>query len=102
MWDVWDVGCLGCGMLGMWDVQDMRYSECGMFAGLWDVDLKNDEFQQMNLLRRGSKKKKVLEENSINTKLNSLRSSKLPKLTEKYNNLLKLCELCIIPDDDHE
>ena len=40
MWDVqdvecWDVGCSGCGMFGMWDVG------CGMFAGMWDVDLRN-------------------------------------------------------------
>ena len=40
MWDVqdvgcWDVGCLECGMFGMWDVG------CGMFAGMWDVDLRN-------------------------------------------------------------
>ena len=35
MWDVRDVGCLGCGMFGMWDVG------CGMFAGMWDVDLQN-------------------------------------------------------------
>ena len=33
MWDVWNVGCLGCGMFEMWDV------ECGMFAGMWDIDL---------------------------------------------------------------
>ena len=37
-WDVRDVGCLGCGMFGMWDVWDV---ECGMFAGMWDVDLQN-------------------------------------------------------------
>ena len=35
MWDVQDVGCLECGMFGMWDVG------CGMFAGMWDVDLRN-------------------------------------------------------------
>ena len=35
IWDVRDVGCLGCGMFGMWDVG------CGMFAGMWDVDLQN-------------------------------------------------------------
>ena len=38
MWDVQDVGCemwTGCGMFGMWDVR------CGMFAGMWDVDLQN-------------------------------------------------------------
>ena len=35
MWDVRDVGCSGCGMFGMWDVG------CGMFAGMWDVDLQN-------------------------------------------------------------
>ena len=37
MWDVRDVGCVGCGMFGMWDVG------CGMFAGMWDVDLQNAE-----------------------------------------------------------
>ena len=70
MWDVRDVGCSGCGMLGMrdvgdvgcsrrgmlgmWDVQDVGCSGCGMFgmwdvrdvgcgmfAGMWDVDLQN-------------------------------------------------------------
>ena len=35
MWDVWDVGCSECGMFRMWDVG------CGMFAGMWDVDLQN-------------------------------------------------------------
>ena len=34
-WDVRDVGCSGCGMFGMWDVG------CGMFAGMWYVDLQN-------------------------------------------------------------
>ena len=38
MWDVGDVGCSGCGMFGMWDVG------CGMFAGMWDVDLQNAAF----------------------------------------------------------
>ena len=51
MWDVRDVGCSGCGMLGMWDVRDVGCSGCGMFgmwdvgcgmfAGMWDVDLQN-------------------------------------------------------------
>ena len=36
MWDVRDVGCSGCGMLGMWDVGDVGCSGCGMF-GMWDV-----------------------------------------------------------------
>ena len=36
MWDVRDVGCLGCGMFGMWDVQDVGCSGCEMF-GMWDV-----------------------------------------------------------------
>ena len=35
MWDVGNVGCWGCGMFGMWDVG------CEMFAGMWDVDLQN-------------------------------------------------------------
>ena len=30
MWDVGDVGCLGCGMFGMWYVEDVG---CEM----WDV-----------------------------------------------------------------
>ena len=38
MWDVRDMGCLGCEMFGMWDVRDVG---CGMFAGMWDVDLQN-------------------------------------------------------------
>ena len=39
MYDVWDVRCLGCGMLGNWDVRDMGCSECGMFGMcvVWDV-----------------------------------------------------------------
>ena len=41
MWDVRDVGCSGCGMLGMWDVGDVGCWGCGMFAGMWDVDLQN-------------------------------------------------------------
>ena len=36
MWDVRDVGCLGCGMFGMWYVRDVGYPGCGMF-GMWDV-----------------------------------------------------------------
>ena len=35
MWDIGDVECSGCGMFGMWDVG------CGIFAGMWDVDLQN-------------------------------------------------------------
>ena len=54
MWDVQDVGYSGCGTLGMWDVQnvrcwgcgmcrmwDVRDVGCGIFAGIWDVDLQN-------------------------------------------------------------
>ena len=29
------MGCSECGMLGMWDMG------CGMFTGMWDVDLQN-------------------------------------------------------------
>ena len=36
MWDVQDVGCLGCGMFGMWDVRDVGCLGCWMF-GMWDV-----------------------------------------------------------------
>ena len=60
------------------------------------------EFQQINLLQRGDKRKTVLDKNSIITNLKSLYSSKLPISTDKYNDLMKLCELCIIPDDYHE
>ena len=51
MWDVQDVGCLGSGMFGMRDVRDvgcwgcgmfgMWDVGCGMFAGMRDVDLQN-------------------------------------------------------------
>ena len=54
MWDVRDVGCSGYamfGMLGMCDVRDVGCSGCamfrtwdvgcGMFTGMWDVDLQN-------------------------------------------------------------
>ena len=51
MSDVWDAGCWGWGMLGIWDVADvgcsrcrmfgMRDVGCGIFAGMWDVDLQN-------------------------------------------------------------
>ena len=51
MWDVRDVGCAGCGMCGMWDVRDVGCARCGMFrmwdagcgmfAGMWDIDLQN-------------------------------------------------------------
>ena len=43
MWDVGDVGCWGCGMFGMWDVRDVGCSGCGMFR-MWDVDLQNAGF----------------------------------------------------------
>ena len=51
MWDVRDVGCAGCGMFGMWDVRvvgclgcgvfGMWDVGCGMFVGMWDIDLQN-------------------------------------------------------------
>ena len=37
MWDVGGVGCWGCGMFWIWDVG------CGMFTGMWNVDLQNVE-----------------------------------------------------------
>ena len=60
------------------------------------------KFQQMNLLQRGGKRKKVIDKNSINTNLKALYSSRLPISTGKYNDLMKQCELCIFPDDYHE
>ena len=65
-------------------------------------DYNQPEFQQMNLLQRGGKKKKVLDKNSISANLKALYSSKLPISTDKYNDLMKQCELCISPDDCHE
>ena len=51
MWNVGDVGCLGCGMFGMWNVRDVG---CGMFAvmfaGMWDVDLQNAVLKQQSEL----------------------------------------------------
>ena len=56
MWNIQDVGCLGCQMLRMWDVRDVGCSRCeilrmwnfgdigcweyGMFRmwGVWDVE----------------------------------------------------------------
>ena len=35
MWDVGDVGCLGCEMSG---IKDVRY---GVVAGMEDIDLQN-------------------------------------------------------------
>ena len=60
------------------------------------------EFEQINLLQRGDKRKKVLDKNSIITNLKPLYSNKLPISTGKYNDLMKLCELCIVPEDYHE
>ena len=39
MWNVQDVGCLQCGMLGIWDIWDVAYLGCWMFRVLnvWDV-----------------------------------------------------------------
>ena len=39
MWDIWDVGCLGFGMLGIWDVWDGGCSGCDMFRifDVWDA-----------------------------------------------------------------
>lgn len=50
MKDTRDVGCLGCGSLGMWDVGNVRCYGCGMFGmcyvwnvgcGMWDAGLQN-------------------------------------------------------------
>ena len=48
MWDVWDVGCFGCGML---DVRDVGCLGCGMFSGMWDVDLQNVLHKAAGLLK---------------------------------------------------
>ena len=71
MWDVGDVGCWGCGMLGMWVdgdvgcwgcgivemrvVGDVGCSGCGMLgmwvvAGMWDVDLQNATTEDIRLI----------------------------------------------------
>ena len=36
MWNVWHVGRLRCGLLGGWDIRGVRYLGCGMFE-MWDV-----------------------------------------------------------------
>ena len=51
MWDVEDLGCQGCRMFRMWDVSDVQSTGCwmlemwdvgcGIFVGMWDVDLQN-------------------------------------------------------------
>ena len=68
MWDVWDVGCSGCGMFGMWDVRDVGCSGCGMcgmwdvgsgmFAGMWDIDLQN-VVHASSQLKQGDMKTKI-------------------------------------------
>ena len=50
------------------------------------------EFQQLNLLQRDGKGKKVLDRNSTITNLKPLYSSKLPISTDKYIDLIKLCK----------
>ena len=41
MWNVDDVICWDCEMLGLWDIRDVRCWECGMLGmglfGMWDV-----------------------------------------------------------------
>ena len=46
-WDVGDVGYPGCGMFGIWDVG------CGMFAGMWNVNLQNARLQILGTNRIG-------------------------------------------------
>ena len=54
MWNVGDVGCWGCGMFEMWDVRDVGcLPGCGVFAGMWDVNLQNAEI--FNQLTQGLK-----------------------------------------------
>ena len=36
MWNVGDVVCWECGMLGLWDVGDVGYLGCEML-GMWDI-----------------------------------------------------------------
>lgn len=36
MWDVWGVGCWGCGTFGIGDDRDVGFSGCEMFW-MWDV-----------------------------------------------------------------
>ena len=36
MWDIWDVRCSGCGMLGMRNVGDAKCWGCGSL-GMWYV-----------------------------------------------------------------
>ena len=47
MWDVGNVGCSGCGMFGMWNVGDVGCSGCGMFTAIPDVDLQNANFKTL-------------------------------------------------------
>ena len=35
MWNIWDVGCSGCGMLGVWEIREALSSRCVMFT-MWD------------------------------------------------------------------
>ena len=35
MWNIWDVGCSGCVMLGVWEIREALSSRCVMFT-MWD------------------------------------------------------------------
>ena len=41
MLEICDVGGVGCSGFGMFEMQDVG---CGMFAGMWDVDLQNASY----------------------------------------------------------
>ena len=80
MWDVRDVGCSGCGMCRMWGARDvgcrgcgmfgMWHVGCGMFAGMWDVDLQNAcRMLQTNSSLSKLKKKQIYQLGTDNDKV---------------------------------
>ena len=64
MFKMWNMECLGCRMYGMWDTRNveclgcgmfgMCHVGCGMFVGIWDVDLQNTFLQNINTLSQYS------------------------------------------------
>ena len=66
------------------------------------TEYNQEEFQEINLIQKGSKRKKYTDRTAITTKLKPLYSCKQPITTDKYKDLMALCELGVIPEEYHE
>ena len=53
MWNVGDIACWKCGVLGLWDVRDVDCLGCGIFA-VWDVrNVRCSEYVDVGCSGRG-------------------------------------------------